>query len=505
MENTNMTVQETGLPDILDREKRLGDIMKILNTVRGREESVTFALNGKWGVGKSFVLDRLMEQLRDETQKDDQNQSNPDKYVVFHYNCWQYDFYDEPLIAILTAMIDAAEPEAKRLDTELARQTLSKLKDRLMDTLIRVCKQYVFSHYGLDLTNLFQAISSAEELKAQAEQKAQSRMDFDPNYTLKKTIQDVQKMLRDYAGKKTLVIIVDELDRCLPDYAIKVLERLHHLFYGLPNTAVILGIDKGQLEQSIRQIFGSEIGADDYLRKIIHFEIPLDAGHVRGKVSKKYKPYFELFDKQALRDIFPEQNGIFHHKFDTTEFLHNLLTGIDIRRQEQLINRCMIVHKFLFGTDKKDYTFLCAELLWIVLTEEYGYTTMPIKFHYETRDGKQVSWFYVEDVDTALNDPPGAAKRAAFKAHFDIYLQNAKLKSETPVPSPEGMIYYFKHGIGIGELLIWYLSRMYKPHDTTYSIRKYPAGTPYVTELWNLRSANMAALEEFKNTLQIVK
>ena len=202
MENTNMTVQETCLPDILDREKRLGDIMKILNTVRGREESVTFALNGKWGVGKSFVLDRLMEQLRGEAQKDDQNQSNPDKYVVFHYNCWQYDFYDEPLIAILTAMIDAAEPEAKRLDTELARQTLSKLKDRLMDTLIRVGKQYVFSHYGLDLTNLFQAISSAEELKAQAEQKAQSRMDFDPNYTLKKTIQDVQKMLRDYAGKK---------------------------------------------------------------------------------------------------------------------------------------------------------------------------------------------------------------------------------------------------------------------------------------------------------------
>ena len=447
------------------------------------------------------MLEQLTAKLR--------NKDNSDKYVVLHYNCWQYDFYEEPLIAILTAMIDAIEPESTRLNKERASTALNSL----MDTLIRVGKHYVFSRYGLDLTDLFHTVSTIAEKNAQAMELAQNRMSFDPNYSLKKSIEDVRKSLEEYADKKTLVIIVDELDRCLPEYAIKVMERLHHLFFGLPNTAVILGIDKKQLTQSIKQIFGIENETDDYLRKIILFEITLDAGVVTDKLPIKYKAYFELFNQQALAELFPPENGIFHHGFDCVEFITNLLHGITIRRQEQLINHCMTVHKLLFGTEKKDYSFLCAELFWIVLTEEYGYTEMPIRLQYTTVDGRQKRWFCVDDVD--VNTPPEerspeALNRTAFKNNFDTYLLDARIDAKSPVPGYDRnghdlLVCYFEHCIGIGELLIWYLSRMFKPHDETYSLKKYEKNTPYVPQLRNLRTRNIHDLEKFKDTLRIIK
>ena len=57
----------------------------------------------------------------------------------------------------------------------------------------------------------------------------------------------------------TVVIVVDELDRCQPDYAIKTLERLHHLFCDLENIIVILSIDGKRFVKGIfaKVIFGA--------------------------------------------------------------------------------------------------------------------------------------------------------------------------------------------------------------------------------------------------------
>lgn len=496
--------QERKFLDILDREKRLDDILKVLDTIHGHGESVTFALNGKWGVGKSFVLEMLEDKLK----------SDPfdSKYLVFHYNCWQYDFYEEPLVAILTALSDRIDAELHPLPKKY-RNTLAFALEDVLPFAFRKFNSHVMEKYGVDLSAMKSFFIYGRQLQDAANTALEIQNSFDPNRSLNQTVALIRENLTELSGDRTIVVIVDELDRCLPEYAIKVMERLHHLFFSLSNTAVILSIDKEQLGQSIRQIFGEETEADDYLRKIINFEITLDAGTVRGKLSKKYEAYFEQFDEHALEIQFPEDNGIFLHSFKADDFISNLLTGIEIRRQEQLVNRCMTVHKLVFGTEtKKDYSFLCAELFWIVLTEEYGYTKMPIKFHHGTAtDGQPERWFYVDDVDSAAvklgngKFPSDVAKRKDFKNRFDAYLQSAGITSNTPVHGPEGMIYHFQHRIGIGELLIWYLNRMFHPHNKTFSMKQYDANTPFVSDLRELRRTNINDLEKFKEALQIIK
>ncbi len=55
----------------------------------------------KWKMGsrKTFVLKMVERQLRD--------YQAGEKFAVFHYNCWEYDYYDEPLIAIVSSMLDS--------------------------------------------------------------------------------------------------------------------------------------------------------------------------------------------------------------------------------------------------------------------------------------------------------------------------------------------------------------------------------------------------------------
>ncbi len=159
--------------------------------------------------------------------------------------------------------------------------------------------------------------------------------------------------------KCNIVIIVDELDRCLPEYAIKVLERLHHLTsHGQIKIVTIVSIDKEQLIASINKIFGYK-NPEKYLEKFFSFELVLNNGRLSVKFWEKYHEYLNMFDKSALS---------FNEPVD--EFIKLILDGITIRKQEQIVHKAMLVHNLLdIGTE--DYVFLCMELLLAVNKYEY--------------------------------------------------------------------------------------------------------------------------------------
>ena len=79
---------------------------------------------------------------------------------------------------------------------------------------------------------------------------------------------------REYRGKQTkLIILVDEIDRCLPDEQLKILERLHHLF-DVKNCAVICAINKKSIVKNFETTYGGN--GEEYLRKFFDFNFYLD-------------------------------------------------------------------------------------------------------------------------------------------------------------------------------------------------------------------------------------
>ncbi len=88
--------------------------------------------------------------------------------------------------------------------------------------------------------------------------------------SFKELLSDLPTYLHNGKGKP-LVIIIDELDRCRPTYAVEVIEKIKHLF-SVKNVVFVLVMNKKQLEESIRCVYGREIDAHIYLQKFINLE-----------------------------------------------------------------------------------------------------------------------------------------------------------------------------------------------------------------------------------------
>lgn len=266
--------------------------------------------------------------------------------------------------------------------------------------------------------------------------------------------------------------MVDELDRCLPEYAIKVLERLHHLTDGNANIITVIAIDKEQLMTSVQQIFGFK-NPEKYLEKFFSFEIKLDCGTVSEKISEKYADYFDLFDKQ----LFPFEESV-------EECLQVLFADIDIRTQEQLVEKAMLAHTLLF-TGKKDYSFLCMEILLTVMIYVYNdnscFLDNPI----------DVTSF--DSVFQPSRSSPQPAFASFFKSQLEsIYFRKSRRFSDEPVSyllPPHANLY-------AAIIFTWYW--MHKKHPK--AVLQYTPG-----EAYDAIAKNHEELKKFAETIKLMQ
>lgn len=336
--------------DILNRESFVKQLLQLTENISERKASVSFAIDGAWGCGKSFVLDMFAEQL----EQIQSEETFTDKYLIVRYNCWKYDYYEEPLIAIVSTIIDTINEKTKLLHGEQGEKIKGILK-AVGATLLSISTSTLNTVTGIDLDEIHSVVKSGIDT---GKAKYTEMTKYDVYFDFKQTLHSLQDILNEIGEQYTLVFLVDELDRCLPEYSIKVLERLHHLTENTKNVVSIIAIDKTQLQASVCHIFGFN-DANEYLKKFIQFTIPLDVGKTSEKVINKYSDYIALFD-----------NSIFPVKDSIEEFWQTIFINIGVREQERLIDRAMMVHKLLY-TDTKDYSFMCVEMLIVVLISQY--------------------------------------------------------------------------------------------------------------------------------------
>lgn len=120
---------------------------------------------------------------------------------------------------------------------------------------------------------------------------------------------------------RKLIIVVDELDRCRPDYSLSLLEIMKH-FFDVPNVHFVLGVKLSALENSVRARYGSGMEATLYLEKLINLTTHLpNKTDMKVDVNSKYfdnfrnkdphlahvnqytKIYIQLLKKCSLRDV----------------------------------------------------------------------------------------------------------------------------------------------------------------------------------------------------------
>ena len=271
-------------------EKFLSNEIEVYKKL-GRDQSIVLGIDAPYGRGKSWFLDRLAKQLK---------LSHP----VAQIDAWADDVGDEPLTAFMAAIDDALAPyltASKKLSDRLAAtkaaafpvigklvtgalvKAMSKVAgDEIQDQLGTVIEDAVrgakesgeskdqgaaaaamtqaFDRLGVEIESLVDRQGAA--MLAAYRQRKQSRQLFRQN--MRDLVSAIEH--NDVAGSPPLIVIIDELDRCRPNYAIRMLEEIKH-FFDVPGVVFILGLHGGQLSKSVSAIYGAEFDSDDYLRR----------------------------------------------------------------------------------------------------------------------------------------------------------------------------------------------------------------------------------------------
>lgn len=323
--------------DVLNRHNFIDNLITIVETIAETEAGICFAIDGEWGTGKTFVLEKFEQSMK--IMQSEETADN--KFFVFHYNCWKYDYYEEPSIAIISAMLDAIDDELSIVDPKM-----QAVWEKVKESLGTVAGKFVENHIGVDIVEVYKDIVQKKESDES------KRREFDHLFAFNKTLDFARTTLQEIAQNKTILIIVDELDRCLPEYGIRVLERLHHLFDGIDKCIVIISTDKKQLTHSVQSIYGN-VEVNQYLKKFISFTMSLDNGSVSSQIFEKYKSYFSCFESPDT-----ETEKVIEKYFFV------LWNNIDIRTQEKLMEKGEMIHKIVFqDKEKKNLGLFIFEML----------------------------------------------------------------------------------------------------------------------------------------------
>jgi formylglycine-generating enzyme required for sulfatase activity len=265
---------------------------------------LTIGLFGTWGSGKTSLMRMI--------QADIKNKDLPDFHTTW-FNAWKYH-YDKVLWrALILRVLDALRPFGPEETLTQTEKDLSKNLDRLEESLYRTVEWEEIGRWTLDwfkalhgtaqgaaeialafvpggtpMINLLkqaataitgteeQAIAEAfrRELKTHRREQLRSLEQFEREFHM---------LLSRYVVKNNgrLIIFVDDLDRCLPEDTIEVLEAIK-LFLDVPGCIFILGLDQQAIIEAIQTRYEGEMKGRQYLEKLIQLPFILPPIETEG-------------------------------------------------------------------------------------------------------------------------------------------------------------------------------------------------------------------------------
>lgn len=269
---------EDDLLGLEDFSKRLQQFINIES--RYVEGSLVVGLSSKFGTGKSSFLQMWMSSLNNSVV-------SAEKPLVILLNAWESDYYGDPLFAIISALAKCFTNENK---------STAKLIDAAKDFgwfATAVGGQVVKKMTGIDAVA---AGELAENKNAKRNDCLSMSTDTFSMYegrknamaSLKEAIQDLVE-----GSEPKVLFLVDELDRCRPDYAISYLETIKHIF-DVKGAVFLLAADRQHLENSAKTAFGAQLDFDEYYRKFVHREVVLPdiSDENYEKIASKYVKYY---------------------------------------------------------------------------------------------------------------------------------------------------------------------------------------------------------------------
>ena len=244
--------------DLLGRRESVEVLTHLVGSLEG---PCVLAVDAAWGNGKTTFLRIWAQYLRKQ------------EFPIVTFNAWETDFSEDPFVALSTELTEGLQ----EYDDELLVTKIADTKERAKEVLRRAVPGVIrLATAGiLDINPLLEkevgnALASYAEERLSAYQQAQESVK-----QFRDTLQGMADAVSKSKGGRPLIVMIDELDRCRPSYAVELLEVAKHLFV-VDHIVFVLAVNRGELAHSIKALYGDDFDAQGYLGRFfdVDFRLP---------------------------------------------------------------------------------------------------------------------------------------------------------------------------------------------------------------------------------------
>lgn len=289
----------------LNKFNRANDVKDFIFTLERIEGNMFISLDAQWGAGKTFYVRQIEQTLKYLTRRKkgldvqdmrtyffDNNVLDGLElnftYFPVYYNAWLYDNHDDPLMSLILFIVKEYEGICN-----------TKINNSLGDQVAALMDSFSFSIGGFQIGGNHKKIKEA----------LQGKDVLETVKTAEEIRECVKKIFHSVIVENVdkLVIFIDELDRCRPNFAIEMLERIKHYFDD-DRIIIVASVNRGQLIHSISRCYGQNFDSTGYLDKFFDRNVYLPkvdtrfgGGQVIDFTDRQY--HFEKIT-QGLNDYY---------------------------------------------------------------------------------------------------------------------------------------------------------------------------------------------------------
>lgn len=240
--------------DFINRNKYISSFIKMLSNIN---ENRIICLDGEWGSGKTWFVKSVEYLINTDNNKelkvvkDEIMQKVKDEYMTFYYNAWENDDAASAMLSLIYKLINDSCNQKENNEVGPI--------PRLLNTVIKYAtngnldiKQDLFGEQWNN-KQITDSIKTSEEIKL----------------TFREIIDNIL-----IEQKNRLLIIIDEIDRCKPLFAIDLLENIKH-FYNDDRIVFLITTNNRQLSSSVNKVYGENYDGALYLDRFFDITIEL--------------------------------------------------------------------------------------------------------------------------------------------------------------------------------------------------------------------------------------
>ena len=260
---------------------------------------ISIGVFGSWGTGKSTVL-KLVESRLLKERKEGENLP-----IIVKFDAWMYQGFDDARAALMEVVSSELLKVAEEKNTFVDKAKEFAGRVNYFRGLGLIADFGIGVALGIPpglLTRAGSAVSSIlagnmteeqyGEIKSDATEAKKGWTELVKPAEKRTPPQEIEAFRKQFGElleglKATLVLFIDNLDRCLPNVAISTLEAIR-LFLFMPRTAFVIAADEDMIRHSVAKHFNDPNAAHvrDYLDKII--QVPLRVPQVGAEDVRAY-------------------------------------------------------------------------------------------------------------------------------------------------------------------------------------------------------------------------